>query len=274
MAEAGRAVFPYANGAAALPDTATRELAAAFQALETTTLAARLASAVGTPVEMLAARLPEPIRNKVNSAVRTALSGAMTVALRSDPARSLPLVSSDWFHRGMAAGTGFVGGALGLPGTLAELPVTTSILLRQIAAIAAEEGEDLAAPQASAECLKVFALGGRSPADDAAESGYFAVRIALTEALKGAVGRSLLPGFIGQIAARFGFPVTLKISAQALPLIGAATGAAINLAFLEHFRGIARGHFTVRRLERSHGQQAVRIAWDGLRATRDERFIG
>ena len=274
MAEAGRAVFPYANGAAALPDTATRELAAAFQALETTTLAARLASAVGTPVEMLAARLPEPIRNKVNSAVRTALSGAMTVALRSDPARSLPLVSSDWFHRGMAAGTGFVGGALGLPGTLAELPVTTSILLRQITAIAAEEGEDLAAPQASAECLKVFALGGRSPADDAAESGYFAVRIALTEALKGAVGRSLLPGFIGQIAARFGFPVTLKISAQALPLIGAATGAAINLAFLEHFRGIARGHFTVRRLERSHGQQAVRIAWDGLRATRDERFIG
>jgi hypothetical protein len=274
MAEAGRAVLPYATSGLALPDTATRELSAAFQALETTTLAARLASAVGTPVEMLAARLPEPLRERMNGAVRTALSSAMTVALRSDPARSLPLVSSDWFHRGLVAGTGMVGGALGLPGTLAELPVTTSILLRQIAAIAAEEGEDLAAPQASAECLKVFALGGRSTADDAAESGYFAVRIALTEALKGVVGRTLLPVFIGQIAARFGLPVSLKISAQALPLVGAAAGAAINLAFLEHFRGIARGHFTSRRLERSHGEQAVRAAWDRLVSSRDERFIG
>ena len=75
---------------------------------------------------------------------------------------------------------------------------------------AAEEGEDLSDPLIQAECLQVFALGGRDPADTEAESGYFVLRIALTEALKGAVGRGLgamLPGFLGAIAARFGGPV-------------------------------------------------------------------
>lgn len=273
MSDPGRALA--ASGKAGpLPDAAARELAAAFAALEETTFATRLAATVGAPVEMLAARLPAPMRGMVNGAVRTALSGAMKVALRSDPRRAPPFIPSEWFHRGLAAGSGFVGGALGLPGTLAELPVTTGILLRQIAAIAAEEGEDLDAPGAAAECLKVFALGGRSPADDATESGYFAVRIALTEALRGAIGRTLLPGFLAQVAARFGVPVGLKLSAQAAPLVGAAAGAAINLAFLAHFRSVARGHFAVRRLERMHGRDAVRAAWERFRVTRDERFLG
>ena len=67
------------------------------------------------------------------------------------------------------------------------------------------------------------------------------------------------------IAARFGAPVAFKLSAQAAPVIGAAGGAAVNLAFLEHFRGIARAHFTVRRLERRHGPALVRAAYERLR---------
>ena len=163
---------------------------------------------------------------------------------------------------------GAAGGALGLPGTLLELPVSTTLLLRQVAAIAAEQGENLADPAAQAECLKVFALGGRDPADDGAESGYFAMRLALAESLKRTAGRTLgqmLPGFLGTIAGRFGGPVTVKVSAQAAPLIGAAAGAAVNLAFLEHYRGIATAHFTVRRLERRHGPALVRAAYEALR---------
>jgi hypothetical protein len=84
----------------------------------------------------------------------------------------------------------------------------------------------------------------------------------------------MLPGFVGAIAARFGGPVAIKLSAQAAPVIGAAAGAAVNLAFLEHFRGIARGHFTVRRLERAHGAEAVRLAYEAIQAGRDARFAG
>ena len=48
-------------------------------------------------------------------------------------------------------------------------------------------------------------------------------------------------------------------------MLGAAAGAAVNLAFLEHYRGIAKAHFTVRRLERRHGAALVRAAYETLR---------
>ncbi|WP_270935099.1 EcsC family protein [Falsiroseomonas oryzae] len=263
---------------AELPEAARSELARAVAQLEDLSYAARLASLVGTPVEALKSRLPGAAQGMIDGAVRRALSAAMTAALKSDPARTPGTMDSSWFHRGLAAATGAAGGAFGLPGTLLELPVSTTLLLRQIAAIAAENGEDLARPEIAAECLKVFALGGRDPRDDAAESGYFAVRLALAEALKGAVGRGvsgmLLPGFVGAVAARFGGPVALKLSAQAAPLLGAAAGAAVNLAFLEHFRGVGQGHFTVRRLERVHGTAPVRAAYQAIQATRDARFNG
>lgn len=256
-----------------LPPAAERELRAAQQALENPSLAARLASAAGMPVEALRAKLPAAVQGGLDSAVRKALSVAMAAALRSGPGVTPLPVPSHWFHRGLAAASGAVGGAFSLPGTVVELPVSTAILLRQVAAVAAEEGEDLSAPGAAPECLKVFALGGTSPADDAAESGYFAVRLALAEALKGTIGQAAMPRFVAEVAARFSGTVGLKLSAQAAPIIGAAAGAAVNLAFLEHFRGVARAHFTLRRLERTYGVATVRAAWVALAETRDAPFL-
>jgi hypothetical protein len=253
---------------AGLPHDAREELAAATAVLEGISLPVRLASLVGSSVEALKRRLPGPAQRLIEDAVRRALEAALAAALRSEPGRNPTPLPQAWLHRGLLAASGMAGGAFGLPGTLLELPVSTSLLLRQIATVAAEQGEDLADPATAAECLKVFALGGREPTDDASESGYFAMRLALTEALKGTVGRSLghlLPGFIGTIAARFGGPVSLKLSAQAAPVVGAAAGAAVNLAFLEHFRTIAVAHFTVRRLERQHGAALVRASYEALR---------
>ncbi len=261
-----------------LPEAARDELARAVTQLEGLSLAARLGAVVGQPIEALKARLPGPVQGMIDGAVRKALSTAMGAALRSGPAINPTPIPSAWLHRGLAAASGAAGGALGLPGTLMELPVSTTLLLRQVAAVAAEHGEDLSNPEIAAECLKVFALGGRDPRDDTSESSYFAVRVALAEALKGAVGRGLvgtmLPGFLGAIAARFGGPVALKLSAQAAPVIGAAAGAAVNLAFLEHFRTVAEGHFTVRRLERAHGAEPVRAVYAAIQAGRDARFMG
>jgi hypothetical protein len=260
----------------ALPASALADLRRAVAQLEDLSYAARLSQLVGKPVEALKNRLPGPVQGMLDGAVRRALAAAMQAALRSDPARTPLPMESAWFHRGMAAASGAAGGAFGLPGTLVELPVSTTLLLRQVAAIAAENGEDLTRPEIAAECLKVFALGGRDPRDDAAESGYFAVRIALAEALKTVAGKGvaglMLPGFLGTIAARFGGPVALKLSAQAAPIIGAAAGATVNLAFLEHFRGIAQGHFTVRRLERTYGAAPVKVAYEAMQETRDARF--
>jgi EcsC protein family len=79
-----------------------------------------------------------------------------------------------------------------------------------------------------------------------------------------AEGRPVLVKLIAQIASRFGVVVTQKLAAQAVPIIGALAGAAVNFAFIDHFQEIARAHFTVRRLERRYGKDAVRTAYDKL----------
>jgi hypothetical protein len=50
-----------------------------------------------------------------------------------------------------------------------------------------------------------------------------------------------------------------------VPVVGAIGGAAVNLAFAEYFQTLARGHFIVRRLERSHGSVAVQFEFRRLR---------
>jgi hypothetical protein len=68
-----------------------------------------------------------------------------------------------------------------------------------------------------------------------------------------AEGGPVLVRLVTQIAARFGVVVTQKFAAQAVPIVGALGGAAVNYAFIDHFQEIAREHFTVRRLERRYG---------------------
>ena len=67
--------------------------------------------------------------------------------------------------------------------------------------------------------------------------------------------------FIVQVAARYGIVVSEKTAAQAVPLLGAAGGALVNALFMDHFQEVARGHFIVRRLERSYDPEIVRRAY-------------
>jgi hypothetical protein len=178
-------------------------------------------------------------------------------------------LSSSWIDGASAILAGALGGVGGLATTAIELPVTTAFLMRGIAQIAVREGEDLRSDEGKLECLKVFALGGSSRSDDGVEAGYYSVRLAVADAvpkLAHVTLREILPRLLGRVAERFSVPVTTKMGAQAAPGIGGAAGALINLAFVDHFQRKALGHFRVRRLERTYGEDAVRIAYAQLRA--------
>jgi hypothetical protein len=41
-------------------------------------------------------------------------------------------------------------------------------------------------------------------------------------------------------------------------------GAAINVLFIRHYQAVAKGHFTVRRLERTYGAEVIRAAYDAM----------
>ncbi len=252
----------------------------AVRALERSTLTGRLSAMAGKPLELIGHALPEQARAIVGDAVDRALRAALAVAFKTLPeiqARGdqRPQRGSGRRDTTLAVASGAIGGALGLVSLPVELPVSTTLVLRSIAEIAREEGEDLSNPETALACLQVFALGSRTEADDLASSGYFAVRTALarsvSEAAKMAGGMTIadsapsLVRFLAQIAARFGIVVSQKVAATAVPIIGALGGAAVNAAFMQHFRTVARAHFTVRRLERTYGKAAVRAAYEAIR---------
>jgi hypothetical protein len=178
-------------------------------------------------------------------------------------------LSSSWIDGASAILAGAFGGAGGLATTAIELPVTTAFLMRAIAQIAVREGEDLRTDEGKLECLKVFAFGGRSSTDDEADAGYYAVRLAVADAVPKLAHKSLqdlLPRLLARVAERFSVPVTAKIGSQAAPGVGGAAGALINLAFVDHFQRKALGHFRMRRLERAYGAEEIRRRYEALRA--------
>lgn len=259
-----------------LTPTEIQELRAARRALEQPGLAIKLGSAVGAPIEKAIqaamGRLSPEWSRAIGDASRATIEKCLDVAIRTmDPARTDP--PWDRLHKVAVMTSGAAGGAFGLSALAVELPVSTTIMLRSIADIARSQGEDLSSPAARLQCLQVLALGGRSPADDAAEEGYFAARAGLARAVgeaaayigkHGAADRSApaIVRLVTQVAARFSIPVSQKTAAQAVPLVGAFGGAMVNALFIDHFQTMARGHFTVRRLERLHGAEPVRLAWE------------
>ncbi len=254
-----------------------RQLAYAKSVLETPGLAIRLANRLGKPIEHGVRLLPEGWQVMVQNASRSALMRALDAAMATMNPRARKR-ASERFHKLLVGASGGVGGMFGLASLPLELPVSTTIMLRSIADIARSEGQDLRHPSVKLACLEVFALGGRSTADDAVESSYWAVRAALAKAISEAATFLTERGFlektapavvrlIAAIAARFGVVVSEQVAAKAVPVVGAAGGAMINMVFMNHFQDMARGHFIVKRLEAKYGQELVRQAYGGLPGT-------
>ncbi|HEX4965797.1 MAG TPA: EcsC family protein [Thermoanaerobaculia bacterium] len=253
------------------------QLRDARERLENPGLAARLVAVAGRPIEIALHRLPAGIQRRVQATAQSSIEKALSVAIGTlGRGRPPGTPASNRAHKLFTAATGAVGGAFGFAGLAIELPVSTTAMLRSVADVARSQGEDLRSPEARLSCMQVFALGGTSPDDDAAEAGYYALRIALSRGIpelveilteRGALHETapLAVRFAARIASRYGVRISEKLAAQAVPVLGALGGAAINLVFTQHFQSMAHGHFTVRRLERAYGTEVVRRAYLGLR---------
>ncbi len=179
----------------------------------------------------------------------------------------------NWTYKTLVTSSGAIGGAFGATAFAVDLGITSKLMMRSIMDIARSEGEDLSELDTQLACLQVFALGGKTKHDNSLETGYYASRIAMSSAVKGGtkalgslVGGSANPilSALAVIASRFSIQVSEKFVAQAVPIVGAAGGATINLAFINHFQSMAQAHFAIRRLERVYGESAVKEAYEEL----------
>jgi hypothetical protein len=252
------------------------DLQAAVAKLETQGFAMKIASTLGLPIEALLRRLPGPAQSAIQMAVDKALEQCLRIAVKAHKAKSSVVIYKR-SHTAAAAITGAIGGFFGLPGLLVELPITTTLMLHSIVEIARSQGEDFSSPESGLACLEVFALGPQTTHREARESAYYATRTALAQVTREAVSyvtrkgmakesAPALVSFVGKIASRFGLEVSEKVAAELVPIAGAVGGLTLNVLFSHHFQSLAEGHFTVRRLERKYGSEAVRQAYELARS--------
>lgn len=251
-----------------------KELRRAKWVLENPAFAIRLATVVGLPIEKGFAMLPDGWTQTVHHSVHLALNKTLRIAIRS-LRHDNPLPSADLLHRRIVGLSGAVGGAFGLASLPVELPLSTAVMLRSIASIARSEGHSLKDSATRLSCLEVFALGGPRAQEADAENQYWIIRAGLARAISEAaaclVDRGIVKEtapvalrLIASIASRFGGIVSEHIAAKAVPVVGAATGAAINLIFINHFQRMARGHFVVKRLEKKHGADKIESVYRSI----------
>ena len=248
-------------------------LAKAKKILENPSFAIKASNYIGRPVEFAIEKIDSKMLNEATS---KALRKSLDIAVGTIDTQREPTSASNFLHKTMVAGSGAIGGFFGLPALVLELPISTTIMLRSIADIAQSQEHDLSNMAIRLSCLEVFALGSnKTDSDNAAESAYYSTRATLalemkaalkavekmsTQAIQDALQRGQMPlliKFVSTIASRFGLTVSEKLIAQAIPVIGSAGGAAINLMFIQHFQDMAEGHFTVKRLENKYGEEAI-----------------
>ena len=194
-------------------------------------------NALGGKAEGWLSRLPGPVRDGLDSATRAALEQAVKAAGAS---RKAVPDQPGWVNSMLGAAMGAAGGFGGTPTALAELPVTTTLLLRVIQGVAAEHGFDPTDDSVQFDCVTVFASAGPLEADDGAETAFFAARLA--------IGGTAVHKLIQTVAPRLAAALGQKIAAQSVPILGAAAGAAINYAYINYYREMAQVTFGLRKL--------------------------
>ncbi len=223
-------------------------------------------------------KLPQRQQKWLQQVAQKVLHTVVKANLKSMKNGKVNKVASNNTYKALVTSSGLVGGAFGASAFALDLTLATKLMMRSIMDIARSEGEDLNSYDTQIACLQVLALGGKSKHDDHLDTGYYATRIALSSTIKNASSYALKNGMnailqgtsntflklISAIATRFSIQVSEKFVAQAIPVLGAAGGASINLAFISHFQNMAKAHFTIRRLERRYGAVLVRSTYENL----------
>ena len=205
----------------------------------------RLVNRLGGGIEVQMARLPAWVRDEIERVVSASLSRAYGVAAVGRYAPDLGPKGATF----AAMATGAAGGAAGLAGSLVELPLTITVILHVIRAEAAAAGFDPNDPATRLTCLEVFAAGSPLRGDDGVNTAFLSARMTL---VSGGFQRVL-----AVVVPRMTLILGEKLALQAVPVVGAVTGAALNAMFLNYYREVARIRFRLLRLAESHGAEAV-----------------
>lgn len=212
----------------------------------------KVISFAGTRAEGLMAHIPEAMRDRIEDLTAFGLRRCYAAANIARTSTRLPK-SGRHGHRIAAVLSGGAGGLGGLASAVVELPATVSIFFAAIQKVAVEHGFDPNDETVRLECLRVFGSGTPLEEDDGVNTAFLASRLAMT-----GIGAQ---GMIAAIAPRMAAVLSQKLAAQTVPILGAVTGATVNLAFITYYQELAHVRFGLLRLAQAHPEGEVMRAF-------------
>lgn len=202
----------------------------------------KLVNLAGNALENALSKVPAEYHSHIEKGISQALEASYGLAGRT------PELSSRGSLAAVMA-SGAAGGAGGLPSAIAELPFTVTLILNAIRTEARLAGFDPEEDRIRTECLQVFGAGSPLASDDGINTSFIAARLSIS----GQAVQSIIAKIVPKLATALG----PKLVAQAIPLLGAVSGAALNAAFLNYYQEIARIRFKLLKLAADHGEDTV-----------------
>lgn len=255
----------------------TVELKRCKNILENPSYFIQLASMAGKPIDIAMKSFPIDLQSVIDKALYAAIETA-AYSISEKEGKTI-LLDENFRHKVLATTSGLVGGSGGIATIAAELPITTTIIMRSILKIAKSHQFDIKTPEVKIACIEVFALGSpNSSSDDYAENSYIASRIAMGVEIKSAINylsklgtqkilfseAPAIVAIINKIASHFGIVATNKLIAQTLPIVGGITAATINYLFISHYQSMADAHFSIKKLEKEYTTEVVFSTYKSL----------
>ena len=184
-------------------------------------------------------KLPEGLRREVEGRLAQALERAFAVELPAP--------------KGALWVSGAVGGAFGLTGALAEMPVSLMLFLSAIRAVAEAAGLDPGREGVRQAAVDILLRGQVVGVEEALDAGFVNARLGLAGPRVSGWAARLVPRLVPILGQR--------LAAGAVPVVGALGGALANGAWETQYRGLARVRFGLMRLAEEHGVEAVVTGW-------------
>ncbi|MCW1920157.1 EcsC family protein [Rhodobacter sp. KR11] len=184
-------------------------------------------------------RLPPAVRREVETRIVAALERGFATRVRAP--------------RGAVMVSGALGGAFGITGALAELPVSLVLFLQAIREEAEAAGLDPDREGVRMAAVDILLRGKVMGAEEALEASFLNARLGLAG--------PMVSGWAARLVPRLAPVLGQRLAAGAVPVVGALGGALANRAWAAHYRGLARVRFGLMALAEVHGVGAVVEGW-------------
>lgn len=236
-----------------LPDTVQTELLdVARQQIDSTGILMKGVQAIGKVSDAAMATLFGLTPQTLQSSIEPIFERLYDVSSSADSVqtiRDLPMAT----NKIGAALSGSVGGWFGFAGIAPDLLASTTLIFNTIQKVARQHGFDPAEESIRRECLAVFCSGGPDAMDDAASSSFVSSRML--------INGQAVSGLISKVSSEFAARLLTKLGSQAVPILGAITGAVVNIAFINHYETAADTHFRMLKLSLLHPELDVPKAY-------------